>query len=245
MKNSPSRIVQAHSLLLHSPYLLYSRSYLSNEYRPLYLVLDRLTGEEYNQELLKTISGKELLTYRQLVAGEFIRQFLNSRFPYWQSSEKLKPLLNLELNLWITVLKMLKELQVLCPSFINCHFAIFFKALVVERKLIVLIGFDSEQSTIKGGIGLLQSQNRKLQGCENPFTRDEAPRTWEFIQQAITIADQNDDFRREFYMPIVRARQKFVAYMQDEKFRIYKQGQLQRQGRRKSQKNKRNPESLK
>ena len=235
MTNSPLWIARTPHLLLPSPYLLHpSPTYLLNDLYPLYLALERLTAEEDNQELLETQSGRELLRYRQLVAGEFMRRFVDSKFPHWEAAESMKSLLELELDLWISNFRMLERLQALNPLFAKPHFAILFGSLIVERKLMVLISIcPDEPHAVKNYIALLQSQNRRLQGYENPFQKDRTPRTWEVVEQVIATTEQNYSFRKEFYLPVVRARQKFVTYMKSERFRAYFQGKLQKQGRKK------------
>lgn len=196
-------------------------------------LLDDLTSWEANRELIRTPTGRIVVGYRQFVAEEFYRRVIDSDFLIEKPGKKLEKTVGAEADLWVATLAMLERISILVP-FME-HSAIDLYALISERALMVLVATYSDGVVVaKEYIRNLQSQNRKLQGCENPFDRGEVPYTWEIVQRAIALSDTNDCFRRNFYMPVVRARQKLVTRMKEDRVRVFYQGKMQRQGRRKT-----------
>lgn len=233
-------------LHLPTPYLLAptSQSQLQPTWRSnfqlLIRVLEHLSDPDLNPPLLGTDTEKSLLTYQQFVVGQFCRQNINAKFPFFEvSSKNFEEWLQPEVTLWENLLLMLEEL---CrrEDFHNEAPALTFYKLVKERLLLLLIaprGYE-EGIAAKDFFAQLQSQNVQLRSCENPFECEAAPTTWEVINQAVRIADLDDEFRKAIYMPYVKARQSFVARLIKEPARIYLGDRLQRQGRRKEKKDK-------
>ena len=233
-------------LHLPSPYLLAptSRSQLQPTWRSnfqlLIQVLERLSDPALNPLLLGTDTEKSLLTYQQFVVGQYCRRKINAKFPFFEVPPKtFEAEIQLEVNLWENLLPMLEEL---CrrKNFHSEAPALTFYKLIKERLLLLFIaprGYE-EGIAVKVFFAQLQSQNAQLRSCENPFDREVVPTTWEVINQAVKIADLDDAFRKEIYMPYVQARQSFVAKLIEERARIYVGDKLQRQGRRKKKKDK-------
>lgn len=223
------------TLILPSPYLILpSFPSLVNCNSKLFMafVLNELTSEEKNQDLIQIVTGKVLIRYHKLVVGEFYRQTIDFNFPYWKPNRKLKPIVQLEVNLWQSVFKMLENMFHR-NSFIEIpEFSLY--GLIRERELMVFIAsYTGGQLRVKDYLAMRQHQNRELQGCENPFDQEKSPYTWVIMNSAIRIAERDEEFRNNFYMPIIRDRQKFTAFMKSEKFRAFLEGKIRRQGRRK------------
>lgn len=195
-------------------------------------VLNELTSEEKNQDLIQIVTGKVLIRYHKLVVGEFCRQTIDSNFSYWKPNTKLMPIIQLEVNLWQSVFKMLENMFYR-TSFIDIpEFSLY--GLIRERELMVFIAsYIGGKLRVKDYLAIRQHQNRELQGCENPFEREKSPYTWGIMNSAIRIAEHDDEFRKNFYMPVIRDRQKFTAFIKSEKFRAFLEGKIRRQGRRK------------
>ncbi|BAB75201.1 hypothetical protein ACN23B_17575 [Anabaena sp. FACHB-709] len=195
-------------------------------------VLNELTSEEKNQDLMQTDTGRLIIKYRQLVVGEFYRQIIDNKFAKWNVDKILKPIIMPEVDLWKSVYQMLEKMSNL-NSFAT-HPAHLLRELVEEGDLMVFIAtYSGGKLRVKKYLALRQHQNRELQGCENPFDREESPHTWKIMDLAIKLANVDDEFRKRFYMPVVVARQKITAFMKKDRIRIYFKGKLQRQGRKK------------
>lgn len=222
-------------LILQSPYLIFPSSPSLLYFDPklvLAYVLDDLSSEEKKQDLIQIVTGKLLIRYHKLVVGEFYRQTIDANFPYWKPNRKLKPIIQLEVNLWQSVFKMLENMFYR-NSFIEIPKFSLYK-LIRERELMVFIAsYTGGQLRVKDYLAIRQHQNRELQGCENPFDREKSPYTWGIMNSVIRIAERDDEFRKNFYMPVIRDRQKFTAFMKSKNFRAFLEGKLQRQGRRK------------
>lgn len=222
-------------LILQSPYLILPSSPSLLYFDPklvLAYVLDELSSEEKNQDLIQVVTGKVLIRYHKLVVGEFYRQTIDSNFPYWKPNRKLKPIIQLEVNLWQSVLKMLKHLFYR-NSFIDIPEFSFYKLIREREFMVFIVSCTGGQLRVKDYLAMRQHQNRELQGCENPFDREKSPCTWGIMNSAIRIAERDDEFSKNFYMPVIRDRQKFTAFMKSEKFRAFLEGKIRRQGRRK------------
>lgn len=216
-----------HDNLLLSPQLWINHSTIN-----LLEIFDELTSETKNQELLETVAGEELLRLQQLVVGQFYRKTLDKKFPYWKAHRKIKPIINVEVELWESIYKMLEQMYCL-KIFTPCPAHSLF-ALIREKELVLVIKtYSGGQLVVKDYLSSLQYQNRQLKSCENPFNRQISPFTWEIMTPAIAQANRDDEFRKKFYMPVVDARQRLTGLIKKERFRAYYEGKIQRQGRRK------------
>ncbi|MEA5566304.1 hypothetical protein [Anabaena sp. UHCC 0399] len=225
-------MIDTNIILLPSPYLIAPAPVYCDSRIIVCSVLDELTSMETNQDLIQTVTGQMLIMYRKLVVGEFCRQTIDSRFPHWKPHKKLNPMIMLEVNLWKSIFTMLEYISNLRP--LIPHSALFLRDLVEEGELMVFIAtYSGGELRMKNYLARRQHENRKLQGCENPFNQEESPHTWKVINWAIKLADIDDEFRKKFYMPVVTARQKFTTFMKEDNYRLYFNGKLQRQGRKK------------
>jgi hypothetical protein len=76
-----------------------------------------------------------------------------------------------------------------------------------------------------------QNDNKKLQALENPFENRQAKL---FVDSAISIANDNDRFRIDFYSPMVSQRQAITALLKREPFVAFDlDGKPSRKGRKK------------
>ncbi|MBD2452472.1 hypothetical protein H6G76_36350 [Nostoc sp. FACHB-152] len=219
-------------LLLPRPYLISPALVYCHSEFIVRSILNELILERANQDLMQIDTVRGIITYRELVLGEFYRQTFENTFSKSKLHKKLKPLIMPEVTLWKAVFKMLEYMFTL--NMLNLHPALLLRDLVEEAELTAFIATNSARKlTVKDYLTIRQHQNRELQGCENPFDRKESPRTWEIMDSSIKLANLNDEFRKRFYMPVVRARQKITAYMKKDKSKFYINGKMQRQGRKK------------
>ncbi|MBD2073167.1 hypothetical protein H6F86_04535 [Phormidium sp. FACHB-592] len=158
-------------LHLPSPYLLAptSRSQLQPTWRSnfqlLIQVLERLSDPDLNRPLLGTDTEKSLLIYQQLVVGQFFRQNINAKFPFYKASSKsFEAWLQPEVTLWKKLLLMLEELS-RRKNFHSEAPALIFYKLIKERLLLLFIaphGYE-EGIAVKDFFAQLQSQNAQLE----------------------------------------------------------------------------------
>ncbi|BAY12996.1 hypothetical protein NIES2098_61880 [Calothrix sp. NIES-2098] len=219
-------------VLVPSPYLIAPSAFqINNPLVILVAVFEEITSEEQNQDLIQTVTGRQLLQYHKAVVGEFYRQNIDAKFPHWKLKRNERAIIKPEVEIWKAVLTMLEQIHLLKP--LTRYPALMLRDLILERNLMVLnFACLDGQVPVKNYLARLQQQNRKLRGSENPFAREESPYAWEIITQAITFAKRDHQFRLKFYTPVVRARETFVALMKSEKYRIFNQGKIQRQGRK-------------
>lgn len=191
----------------------------------------------YFQELLnekpKSDFDGKCLWYR----GQAIRSFTKTDFATFPYKKPMgwKNLLDAEVTLWRSILNLARELKTwgfwkVSPELTLCE-------IVQESGLVLLpIVFSGEnegKQSVDDCITFYQQQNVALQDSNatsiNPFDRAKTPVTKDFIESAMHIANQDNNFRARYYMPMVRARKAFTAVLKKEKMvSLTEQGQLKR-----------------
>ena len=209
-----------------------------NDKLHLLIYFDKLILSKNNQDLIDDITGKLELKYRQLVVGEYYRKYIDFKYPDYKSGYIIKPQIKLEVELWHSVFKMLENMYTRQCISESPAFSIY--KLILERELVMFITSSSGGSIRSiDYLSTLTSQNRQLQGYENPFDKQKKSYTGKIINIAISKADTDDEFRKNFYIPMVKARQRFTSFIKNEngknRSRIYINGKIQRQGRKKNQ----------
>jgi hypothetical protein len=186
------------------------------------------------------------------IAGEFYRIQFDSKSDLWRMprgrGKGYKQCLEqvaAEAKLWVKTWKALEYMESLghLPNFPTPRslllprqslVPLWLKMLVNEFELLMLCFHHVGENQPNGSAHLQrikQSQNRLLQSLENPFNKTY---THKFVQGAITCANRNDQFRTEFYMPMVRQRMKITADLKEQQVRSFNlKGKMLRQGRRK------------
>ena len=142
-----------------------------------------------------------------------------------------------EAQLWHSVLKLLERINTI--SYLENHPAVVLGQIISESAL-VLANFRyvaGEDAGATEFIRQLQTQNRALQGVEsNPFMPAESPVTCRILERAMALANANDRFRVEYYLPVVGARMSLVSCLKEQKSRSYNQNKMVRQGRKQAKK---------
>lgn len=173
--------------------------------------------------------------FRQLVIERFIKQEFNSKLEVAHLRGWFLTLVMAEVALWQSTLKMLERLQTL--GYLTLPTTIEFLYLVNERSLLMLTHLDEEAlSSIRGKESYttrLQRQNRQLQGLDGtPFDINTSPHTLRIFDAAIKVANQHDQFRKEFFTPVVRSRMKLVKQLSSSSPKLAVRGKIIRQGDR-------------
>lgn len=186
------------------------------------------------------------------VAGEFYRQEFDSKCRLWKvprgrgpGYQGLKNTVTSEALLWCRTWRVLERLQSMgrlpsLPAFIGVTsfpaqalVPVWLLALVVEYEFLMQYldcSLEGEPDGSRQILSRRQSQNRKLQDFSNPFRRQH---TQLFIDCAITTAEQFDQFRKDFYIPMWKQRMRITADLIASKSRAFDiEGRLGRQGRK-------------
>ncbi len=201
----------------------------------------------------KTTLGDVHTKFCAYVAGEFYRIQFDSKFDLWKFPRGRKKgcpglleTVSAEAELWVKTWKVLEKMnsEGRLPSFpkppvmLLPHeslIPLWLMLLIAEFELLILLSHQVENEEPQGAFQLRrikESQNRSLQALENPFSK---VYTQKFVQSAITTANQDDQFRKELYMPMVRQRMKITALIKQSKPRAFDlNGRMSRQGRTKS-----------
>ena len=209
-----------YEFILKSPYILFDKPIVHFPREvPLAYYLDKLCQPKdlNTNPYWQTNLGVSLLSYRSLVAGEFVRRFINKHCEYGKLPRNcpkyVKNLIRLEADLWGQLWRAIR----LMPTPLVLQEVQTFYRIIRECALVVFFASSSqmfERLNIPNLTGLykqIQKQNRQLQSCENPFLKKITPFTYGFIEQAIYHANINNDFYRD-YMKLVRSRMKFTTY---------------------------------
>jgi hypothetical protein len=195
-----------------------------------------------------TMEADMLQTLTAYIAGEFYRLRFDSKFDLGRiprgrgaAYQQAKQLVTTEALLWSLTWSVLTELasmgrlpaplELSVPLPYGSQVTCWLMLLIGEFELLMqmqAIGFDS------GAVHLLvarQGQNSSLKQFQNPFNR---AATRCFVEVAIATAEENDQFRRAFYNPMITQRQKVTATLKSHSPRIFNlEGKIARQGRRK------------
>ncbi|TVQ45056.1 MAG: hypothetical protein EA365_08795 [Gloeocapsa sp. DLM2.Bin57] len=114
------------------------------------------------------------------------------------------------------------------------HPASIFLALFREREAIF---YAISGETKSGIITQQQNINQQLRNLENPFTRKH---TQSFFAAAIKLAEQNDNWRKQYYLPFYKSRMELVTYIKTPHVAAVVKdkkgfGNIARQGKKKNQ----------
>jgi hypothetical protein len=201
----------------------------------------------------KTPLGDVHTKFCALVAGEFYRIQFDSKFDVWRiprgrgkGYQELLKMVSAEAELWVKTWKVLKNMESMgrLPSFPKSSrmllphqslVPLWLRLLIEEFELLIFFCHHVEAEQPQGAFDLRrrkESQNRRLQALENPFSKTY---THQFVHSAITIADQDDQFRTKLYMPMVRQRMKIATLIKQSKPRAFDlDRKMTRQGRKKN-----------
>ena len=135
-----------------------------------------------------------------------------------------------EVAIWRAILRLLERLNTfgIVPNPL-----LTFRHIIEERKLTLFI-CPREQRKIGATelIRAFQTENKQLQGLQNPFSPDHAPITCCILDKAIPFAEKMDGFRKDFYMEVVRERMSLVTMLKKEHPRVSYNGRLEHRGRK-------------
>lgn len=221
------------ALYVPSPYILTPNVVTS---APLEMVMAALYSiDNPDNPYWKTPIGSVFLAYQRCVISHFWRSGFDSKFIGVRVPRQAKEI-HAEAELWHSVLRLLERMQTLC--FLWNHPAILLGQIISERALVMAnvkyVGQGEIGST--KFIKQLQSQNRILEGLDNPFSPTESPTTYRVIQKAINRADALPEFRKTFYMQVVKNRMSFVTCLNSQNARCFNQKKMTRQGRKRGEK---------
>ncbi|MBW4490771.1 MAG: hypothetical protein KME12_23605 [Trichocoleus desertorum ATA4-8-CV12] len=224
----------SHGKIIHltSPYLIYPNPLLLDTEACLPIVLTALLEEGKHLDVNNEGNCPILLKYRDYVVGEFWRSTVNSQFnAIPKPNRTLKKSVEAETKLWQKILLLLERLKTF--GVIDAP-ALKFKQIVDERALTLFNFFnDGGDFAMTRILQSWQSQNRRLEALDNPFGYEGSRVTSYVLNEAIAIANKNDVFRTQQYMPVVRARMAFVALLKKERARLFEGEKMKRQGRKK------------
>jgi hypothetical protein len=200
----------------------------------------------------KTPLGEVQTKFCAYVAGEFYRIQFDSKLDLWKvprrrgkGYQELLKMVSAEAELWVKTWRVLENMESMGrlpifpkpPGMLIPHqnlVPLWLGLLIEEFELLMLLCHHVGEEKPQGAFDLRrikESQNRSLQALENPFSKTCTQR---FVDSAITIAGQDDQFRAKLYMPMVRQRMTFAALIKESKPRAFDQnGRMTRQGRKK------------
>ncbi len=222
-------------LQLPSPYLF---TPIDVPLNPLGMVMSALYAiDDPDNPYWETQIGSVFLLYRRCVITHFWRtgfdsKFVGVRMP--RQPKETRQLIVAETELWHSVLRLLERMQTLCFLW-ECSAKLLEQ--IISEQALVMINFKYVEEGEFGAtnyIKQLQLQNRILQGLENPFALSECPTAYRIIQRALELGNLLDDFRKEYYMKVVRNRMKLVTCLINQKARSYNQKKVLRQGRKRA-----------
>jgi hypothetical protein len=219
------------------------------------IVLDRLANVSPLIDASPSQSEQVFFKLRGYVSSEFYRTEFDSRFegaklPRRRGNgyQETKQLIADEVKLWSLTLRVLERLNTLgrlplpyevypgyAPS-VSPTLACFF-ALVMESEFLMNYAAWGEDGFILGQKNLFkhrQNQNAKTSGLakEIPYYR---PVTRLFLENAIALSDQLDQFRTNLYHPMISQRKAITARVMKQHAKVIDaQGRPTRQGRKKS-----------
>ena len=223
---------QGQIIHLTSPYLIYPKPLLLDAEASLQIVLTALFKEGRQLDLDNESAYLILLKYRDYIVGEFWRSTVNSQFDgIPKPNRTMRKSIETEARSWQKILLLLERLKTL--GVIEAP-ALRVKQIIDERALTLFNFFRGDGES--GATKILQSwqgQNRRLEALENPFNCENSRVTSHVLNEAIAIANKNDIFRTEQYMPVVRARMASVALLKKEQARLFEGKRMKRQGRNK------------
>lgn len=172
----------------------------------------------------QTDIGKVFLTSMRFCIELFIQAEFNNRFSFWNPSRKDKKFFQPEVDLWINLFRMLDRLSILDPD--ASYPAYTFYCVITEGKA-CLLNFNQGYTTKTPFILDIRRENRELRALNNPFEAgksEESIDTKKLFDLAISQSEKNDLFRKNFYMPFVRARMTAVTALAEKDTRMIGDG---------------------
>lgn len=162
---------------------------------------------------------REYHEYRALSVKAFAQKSYTEKIIF-RSPKGFKKTLDAEVVLWQKIFAAASMLY--AHSLISLSPMQILKAIILENELVMLPFIDASKlekfSTATEVITLYQAQNKTLMDCdsmrENPFY---GAVTSAFCLQAMQFASESKGwFRRDFWLPMIKARGNFIKVMRDE-----------------------------
>lgn len=214
------------------------------------LVADALVlpKEKIGDTYWKTPIGDVHLKLLAYTSAEFFRSEFDSTFENWQLPKgrrqgyrELKSLVAAEATLWaktwhvmerLASIGKLPEVPIELDLPKEATIPIWLYALVSEYELLMSMMDHIPEGESKSATDILhrrQSFNRSLQTLSNPSKKHF---TQIFLDSAIAAAEQYDQFRKNQFLPMVRARMTLTKILKEQGGRTFDlQGNMIRQGR--------------
>jgi hypothetical protein len=153
--------------------------------------------------------------YQYLCFAELIRRKWDSKFRVCRVPRGMRPLLNLDGELWLCLLNLISETFLVYPAY--KHPALWFNQILGEHEIFPTVRhFDGERTGKAEILKLARSENHSLLTLESNLFHQEGTKL--LFDCAMEIAEVSDRFRAQTYMPFVRARQKVVTYAAQHSF---------------------------
>jgi hypothetical protein len=170
--------------------------------------------------------GNSFACYRIYLICEFWRKFADSKFSLCKPSKQIRkdPAFESELHLWIKVFPMLERMH----SFgkINHPTQVFCQLIMETGGLLMANILDDSLAPLSGKsefVQRIQHQNAEINSKNsNPFQSSTHPISHQVIEQAIQLANTSDQFRGQFFNPMILARGKLVQALRKSGSDIYK-----------------------
>lgn len=186
---------------------------------------------DWHQQILLS----QVLKLRAFFSYEFLIKRFAVPIPEWKiqvTNPQCDELIDAYSALWVAAWNMLDWLN--SHQHLNLPSAEFY-CLVNELILLTPGVAYLEDGKPKGAnvnLSKIQKQNRSLQYKKNPFSPKRYPHTYRIIGAALAIANLNEDFRKNLFMPVVRSRMKCMTVADSQKPRSYDlDGYIERRGR--------------
>lgn len=191
---------------------------------------DLLTNSYWQSDV-----GNVYLLYMEYVFGGFIRADLDKsyqgRIQIPRQPKELRVQIDAEVDLWLSTWKMVKKInEFFDRKSLEDHPAVCLYKLAIEGTLILPTAYDSRvldekkifvnkkqlgKNSITRLIRIIQGQNGELKNLEsNPFDERKLF-TYQLINDAISLANQSNDFRKGEWAAMVRSREKLVKVLRE------------------------------
>ena len=191
---------------------------------------DLLTNSYWESDI-----GHFYLLYTEHVFGGFIRKLFDKsyqgRVKMPRQPKEARYQIEAEADLWVSVWKMIKKIDdCFGEKSITNHPALCLYMLAIDASLILPTVYDervldgkkvlvSKKELGKNSttrlVRIIQAQNRELKNSErNPFD-ERKTFTYQLINDAISLANQSDSFRKREWAAMVRSREKLVKVLRE------------------------------
>jgi hypothetical protein len=150
------------------------------------------------------------LMYRAAILEQIIKLRWNSTFSANLRLPKRElGVFKLEGELWNCAINLMMELSLISPLKYP-HTPIWFTLCIMEGQLGAFIPDVNRKIDFRK---ILQNGNQALKNYTNPFNQDESPSTWQLIEDSRKLAEHNDQFRKQKYTPMRKAREKLATHL--------------------------------